>query len=53
MMLDHLGEAGASARVEGAVESVLQGKDVTSVSAASGISTDEWGDRVVEKIRSL
>jgi 3-isopropylmalate dehydrogenase len=53
MMLDHLGEAGASARVEGAVESVLQDKDVTSVSASSGISTDEWGDRVVEKIRSL
>ena len=53
MMLDHLGEAGASARVEGAIESVLQAKDVTSVSASSGISTDEWGDRVVEKIRSL
>ncbi len=53
MMLDHLGEGAASARIEGAIEAVLRQDDVTSVSASSGISTDEWGDRVLEMIRSL
>ncbi len=47
MMLDHLGEPNSAMRVERAIESVLSADDVTSMSAKSGISTGEWGDRVL------
>jgi len=47
MMLDHLGEPGSAAKVDAAIEKVLQSEDVTSMSASCGISTSEWGDRVL------
>lgn len=53
MMLDHLGEENAACSIESAIEGVMRSDDVTSVSASSGVSTDEWGDRVIEQIRSL
>ena len=53
MMLDYLGEVSAASNVECAIEKVLCSEDVTAVNAASGIPTDEWGDRVVEQMRLL
>lgn len=50
MMLDHLGESASATRVEKAIEQVLQADDVTSMSASCGISTSEWGDRVLAAI---
>ena len=47
MMLGHLGEPGSAAKVDAAIEKVLQSEDVTSMSASCGISTSEWGDRVL------
>ncbi len=51
MMLDHLGETVSAGRVERAIERVLCDKSVTSMSATCGISTSEWGDRVLEALR--
>ncbi len=53
MMLDELGEVSSASNVESAIEKVLCDDDVTSVSASSGIPTDEWGDRVIEQMRLL
>ena len=53
MMLVELGEVSAAANVEGAIEKVICHEEVTTVSALSGIPTDEWGDRVVEQMRLL
>ena len=53
MMLDELGESSSAAKIEQAIEKVLSSDDVTSVSASSGISTIEWGDRVIEALRQL
>ena len=50
MMLDHLGETNSAKRVEAAIERVLQSDDVTSMSASCGISTSQWGDRVLAEI---
>ena len=52
MMLDHLGEESAAARIEASVASVLNRDSVTSVDASSGIATDEWGAMIVEEMRS-
>ena len=40
------------APVELAIEKVLQSDDVTSMSASSGISTSQWGDRVLAALTS-
>ena len=53
MMLDELGQSSSAAKIEQAIEKVLSSEDVTSVSASSGISTSEWGDRVIEALRQL
>ncbi len=53
MMLDELGQTSSAAKIEQAIEKVLSSEDVTSVSASSGISTSEWGDRVIEALRQL
>jgi 3-isopropylmalate dehydrogenase len=50
MMLEHLGESAAAARVERAVEAVLRSDDVTTMSASSGITTSGWGDRVLAEL---
>ena len=52
MMLDHLGEGDSARKVELAIEKVLQSDDVTSMSASSGISTSQWGDRVLAALTS-
>ena len=53
MMLDELGQTSSAVKIEQAIEKVLSSEDVTSVSASSGISTSEWGDRVIEALRQL
>ncbi|OUU22902.1 MAG: 3-isopropylmalate dehydrogenase [Planctomycetia bacterium TMED53] len=53
MMLDELGQTSSAAKIEQAIEKVLSSDDVTSVSASSGISTSEWGDRVIEALKQL
>lgn len=53
MMLDELGQTSSAAKIEQAIEKVLSSEDVSSVSASSGISTSEWGDRVIEALRQL
>lgn len=53
MMLDELGQTSSAAKIEQAIEKVLSSEEVTSVSASSGISTSEWGDRVIEALRQL
>ena len=53
MMLDELGQTSSAAKIQQAIEKVLSSEDVSSVSASSGISTSEWGDRVIEALRQL
>ncbi|MBC8261622.1 MAG: 3-isopropylmalate dehydrogenase [Planctomycetia bacterium] len=53
MMLHELGEISSASKIEHAIEKVLNREDVNSVSASSGVSTDEWGDRVIEALRQL
>ncbi len=50
MMLEHLGEAAAAAKVDGAVARLLQSGRVTSLDARSGISTSEMGDMVLSEL---
>lgn len=53
MMLDELGQTSSASKIEQAIEKVLSSDEVTSVSASSGVSTSEWGDRVIEALRQL
>lgn len=52
MMLDFLGEAGAAARIEHAVQDLLMGGEVPSADARSGIGTSQMGDMVVSRIKT-
>ena len=47
MLLDHLGESRAAARIEKAVVRVLQSDALPSIDASSGLATDKVGDLVV------
>jgi 3-isopropylmalate dehydrogenase len=51
MMLDHLGEPAAAARIEGAVGSLLRSGAVPSVDTRSGISTTRMADMVLDHLR--
>jgi 3-isopropylmalate dehydrogenase len=51
MMLDHLGEPAAAARVEDAVARLLRTGEVKTADARSGIATDAMGDMVVDRLR--
>jgi 3-isopropylmalate dehydrogenase len=50
MMLDYLGEASASARVESAVERLLASRRLPALGADSGFTTTQIGDLVLEEI---
>ena len=50
MMLDHLGEGEAAARIEGAVERLLRSEAVPSVDTRSGVSTTKMGDLVLDQL---
>ncbi|HET7010290.1 MAG TPA: 3-isopropylmalate dehydrogenase [Anaerolineales bacterium] len=50
MLLDHVGEAEAAARVEGAVGGLLRSGAVPSVDTRSGVSTSRMGDLVLEQL---
>ncbi|MCL5268330.1 MAG: isocitrate/isopropylmalate family dehydrogenase [Bacteroidetes bacterium] len=52
MMLEHLGESEAAARIEGAVAGVIkEGKKITrDLSPASPVTTDQMADAIVEKL---
>jgi 3-isopropylmalate dehydrogenase len=50
LLLEHVGEPAAAARVEAAVRNVLQSGALPGVDASSGIATDEVGDRVVREL---
>jgi 3-isopropylmalate dehydrogenase len=50
MLLDHVGEAKAAARIESAVQKVLVGDALPSIDAQSGVPTDRVGDLVVEAL---
>jgi 3-isopropylmalate dehydrogenase len=50
MMLDHLGEARAAARIEETVASLLRSRKVPSLGSDSGLSTGAVGDLVVEAL---
>jgi 3-isopropylmalate dehydrogenase len=47
LLLDHVGEAKAAARIEDAVRAVVNSPDLPGIDASSGVPTDEMGDRVV------
>ncbi len=51
MMLDHLGEPAAAARIEGAVSSLLRSGAVPSVDTRSGISTTRMAEMVLDHLR--
>ena len=53
MMLDHLGEETAAARIESAVERLLQSDAVPSVDTRSGISTTQMGDLVLDQLQQV
>ena len=53
MMLDHLGEGEAAARIEGAVERLLRSEAVPSVDTRSGVSTTRMGDLVLEHLQRV
>ena len=50
MLLEHLGEAGAAARIEGAVMDVTKNKLISLAAGKMGFSTQEVGDLVTERI---
>jgi 3-isopropylmalate dehydrogenase len=50
MMLDHLGEEKAAARIEAAVERLLRSDAVPSVDTRSGVSTTKMGDLVLDQL---
>ena len=50
MMLDHLGEEEAAARIEAAVERLLRSDAVPSVDTRSGVSTTKMGDLVLDQL---
>jgi len=51
MLLDHVGENVAAARIENAVAALLRSGAVPSVDTRSGISTTRMGDLVLEQLR--
>ena len=50
MMLDHLGEPSAAARIEDAVTDLLASGDIPSVDTRSGLATSLVGDLVVARL---
>ncbi|MCH7564929.1 MAG: 3-isopropylmalate dehydrogenase [Gemmatimonadetes bacterium] len=52
MMLTHLGEDAAAARVEGAVARLLESGRIPSVDARSGISTSAMGEMVLAELET-
>ncbi|OGR24211.1 MAG: 3-isopropylmalate dehydrogenase, partial [Desulfobacca sp. RBG_16_60_12] len=50
MMLDHIGEKNAAARIFGAVRALLTSRRIASVDARSGLSTSEIGDAVAREL---
>ena len=52
MMLDHLGEARAAARIEEAVAGLLRSKRIPSLGSDSGLSTSQVGDLVLETLEA-
>ncbi len=52
LLLEHVGEAKAAARVERAVAGLLGSGRIPSLATDSGIATREFGDRVLEALES-
>jgi 3-isopropylmalate dehydrogenase len=52
MMLDHLGEQRAAARIEGAVAHLLATRAIPAADTRSGISTSDMGEMVLSAIRA-
>jgi len=52
MMLDHLGESRAAARIEDAVAGLLRSRRIPSLGSDSGLSTTEVGDLVLEALEA-
>jgi 3-isopropylmalate dehydrogenase len=52
MMLDHLGETRAAARIEEAVAGLLRSRRIPSLGSDSGLSTSEVGDLVLEALEA-
>jgi 3-isopropylmalate dehydrogenase len=52
MMLEHLGEPRAAARIEDAVAGLLRSKRIPSLGSDSGLSTSEVGDLVLEALEA-
>jgi 3-isopropylmalate dehydrogenase len=50
MMMDTLGETGAAARIERAVERLLISRRIPSIDARSGLATSCIGDMVAEEV---
>jgi len=52
MMLEHLGEPRAAARIEDAVTGLLRSRRIPSLGSDSGLSTSEVGDLVLEALET-
>ena len=50
MMLEYLGEESAAERIQAAIEKLVADGTFTSFDASSGISTQEFGDRITEQV---
>lgn len=53
LLLEHVGHAGAAARVGAAVSAVLGDGSLADVSTSSGVSTQAQGDMIAQRIESL
>jgi 3-isopropylmalate dehydrogenase len=52
MMLEHLGEPRAAARIEDAGAGLLRSRRIPSLGSDSGLSTSEVGDLVLDALES-
>lgn len=50
MMLDYLGEEQSAARIDRALESLVQAGKITSFDARSGLTSAQFGDLVIEEL---
>jgi 3-isopropylmalate dehydrogenase len=52
LLLEHVGEAKAASRIESSVAALLRSGRIPSLATDSGISTAEFGDRVLEALEA-
>ena len=50
MLLNHVGEPEAAARIDRAVENLIVSKRIPDLSSRAGLKTDEVGDMIAEEV---